>query len=490
MAISIEKYVSITSGEGGGSAASERELILRLLSENELIPCRTVMEFMSAEDVSSLFGASNTEAKAASAYFGYMNAKMRRPGKISFYNSSLSAASAKIIPSKTEKTVSQFNAITSGSIVLNMDGTEYTASGINLSSAADLSGVASVLQSAIRALSSALLTGATVSFTDNRFKLTLGGIVDTLSVSSGTLASYLKWDADSQPVISPGQSAVSDVDTMLKNCLGISDNFGSLGFVLPQTSADGTHVPLAQFCHNRNLKFMALMGANADNVSTVRDDVKDYDGVGITAIRDGGDFAWLIPAAIMAATDYSSPGAAANYMYKQLAGITPLVSEDSVYETYRGKNINFYGKTMQAGAEISFYQHGVLQGSISDMGVYANEVWLKDAMRVALMNYQLSVNIWPANSAGEAAGRGLLMNVVSRGLDNGVVSAGKALTDNQKAYLVSATGTEDSWKSLQNDGYYLVTRIRPGNLGHEFVYELYYGKGDSIKRVDGYHIMI
>ena len=178
MAISIEKYVSITSGEGGGSAASERELILRLLSENELIPCRTVMEFMSAEDVSSLFGASSTEARAASAYFGYMNAKMRRPGKISFYNSSLSAASAKIIPSKTEKTVSQFNAITSGSIVLNMDGTEYTASGINLSSAADLSGVASVLQSAIRALSSALLTGATVSFTDNRFKLTLGGPKD------------------------------------------------------------------------------------------------------------------------------------------------------------------------------------------------------------------------------------------------------------------------------------------------------------------------
>ena len=491
MAISIEKYVSITSGQGGGSAAAERELILRLLSDNELIPCRTVMEFMSAEAVAELFGASSMEAKAAAAYFGYMNARMRQPKKISFYNSSLAAADAKIIPAKTEKTVTQFNAVTAGSIAVKINGQTFTASGINLSSAADLAGVASAVQTALRGLtSSAELSGATVSFTDNRFKLTLDGTVDTLSVDGSVLASYLKWDTASQPVYSPGQAAVEDIPSMLLKCLGTSDNFGSLGFLALQTAADSTHLPLAVFCHNRNLKFMAVMGADENNVSDVRGDVKDYDGVGITAVKDSSDYAWLIPAAVMASTDYSAADSAVNYMYKQLAGITPLVSEDSVYEAYREKNINFYGRTMQAGAELSFYQHGVLQGSITDMGVYANEVWLKDAMRVALMNYQLSVGRWPANAAGIAAGRGLLVNVVNRALNNGTVSAGKALDDNQKAYLVAATGTEDSWKQLQNDGYYLVTGTQHVSGGDKFIYELYYGKGDSIKSVEGYHMMI
>ena len=61
MAISQKRYVDITSGVGGAAVASERELIARLITTNQLAPMGSVMEFTSLDNVGIHFGTGSAE---------------------------------------------------------------------------------------------------------------------------------------------------------------------------------------------------------------------------------------------------------------------------------------------------------------------------------------------------------------------------------------------------------------------------------------------
>ena len=57
MAITSNKYVDITSGVGGAAAVGARELLLRLMTANELVPTGSVLlQFSDADSVMNYFG--------------------------------------------------------------------------------------------------------------------------------------------------------------------------------------------------------------------------------------------------------------------------------------------------------------------------------------------------------------------------------------------------------------------------------------------------
>ena len=104
MPISQSKYVAITSGIGGQSAASRKDLGLRLYTTNALFPNDTILEFTSALDVANYAGSSSAEAKLASAYFGWVSKSVTSPKKISFMRYSLATATAPTLRSTQELT--------------------------------------------------------------------------------------------------------------------------------------------------------------------------------------------------------------------------------------------------------------------------------------------------------------------------------------------------------------------------------------------------
>ena len=67
--ISQSQYVAITSGVGGASAATEKELIARLVTDNEKVPSNTVLEFEGIDAVGAYFGTTSDEYKYAAVYF-------------------------------------------------------------------------------------------------------------------------------------------------------------------------------------------------------------------------------------------------------------------------------------------------------------------------------------------------------------------------------------------------------------------------------------
>ena len=62
MPIPFSKYVAITSSVGGVAQASARELILRLITTNPLVPSGSVVEFDSVAAVAAYFDLGAVEA--------------------------------------------------------------------------------------------------------------------------------------------------------------------------------------------------------------------------------------------------------------------------------------------------------------------------------------------------------------------------------------------------------------------------------------------
>ncbi len=212
-----------------------------------------------------------------------------------------------------------------------------------------------------------------------------------------------------------------------------------------------------------------------------------------------GQYPEQFPMMILAATNYLGTNTVQNYMFQQVAGLSSLVTDDSDANTYDAVAVNYYGQTQTAGNQISFYQRGLMQGSavstnITDMTVYANEIWLKDAISAILMTLLLSQTQVPANLYGRSQILTILQSVINQALLNGTISVGKILNATQIAYITTQTNDPTSWYQVQNSGYWVDVVIAPipnvSPTQYQATYTLIYSKDDVIRLVIGQDILI
>ena len=248
MSISQSKYVSITSGIGGASATGRKDLILRIFTTNALFPADTILEFATYQDVANYAGSTSTEAKLAAAYFGWVSKQINSPAKISFMKYALNEATAPTLRSTSElATLATYQAITDGSMVINMGGLACTLSSLDFSSATSYSDVATVVQTALNAYTAGgeLFTNASVTYDSATSSFILTGgttganvITYATSAGSGTdISTTIGWASATNPVISNGKDATTITDT-LNTSVELSDNFASYAFLNLTLEAD------------------------------------------------------------------------------------------------------------------------------------------------------------------------------------------------------------------------------------------------------------
>lgn len=492
MAINQSRYVDIVSGVGGNAVASRRELIARILTENILAPAGGVLEFSELSQVGSYFGTESAEYLMAQKYFSYVSVDVLSPEKISFARYSEAALPGRLISTAQIPALSSFTQITNGGMTLNFGGSAHELTGLNFSSAASLSDVAQTVQTA-------LSSSATVAFSDGRFVLKTAetGVVE-MSAALSPASEYqdvsvlMGWNASASPIVSNGTAAATLTEE-LDRIDNANNNFGSFAFVESAGFSDDQISQVAAWVDAGNAKYMWSMPVTSATAQGTANLVKGKDGVALT-LTSGEDFAEIAPMAIMATTDYSRANAAVNYMFKQFDA-EATVTTDAQADQYDAMLVNYIGATQQAGKLISFYQRGFLQGEISDMGVYSNEIWLKDAIITEVLNRFVSMRKIPANESGKSTLALAVQGVVQEALNNGVILSEKALTNNQIAYITQITDDPDAWMQVQNSGYWFDAQIKQrqnsaGVTEYYFDYILIYSKGDSVRKVEGSDILI
>lgn len=500
--ISQSQYVAIASGVGGASAATEKELIARLVSANPKVPTNTVLGFGDIDTFGAFFGTDSPEYAYASRYFGFISKSIRKPSKISVFRSTLNAVAPFIYPSQKVAALGTLKDVTNGAFVLSMGGLTYTISGLDFSTAADYASVASIIQTAIRANTEGgeLWTGASVAFhaQDGVISLTGGTageaiIVAPSAAETGTdITPLLGWNTASSPIVSQGVSAQSVTDLMAKN-LNLSNNFGTFLFLEDLTTAQITEA--AQYTHAQNVQFRYVQRVVPSNYMEIQQAVAGFSGVSLVFdLYDDNSYPHALSAAIWAAANYNAVNGAPGAEFQKDESIAPSVFDDETYKKLTGLKINFIGRTQQAGQPISFYQPGYLQGAVEDEGVFMNEVWLKDKIVTAVLNTQLALEKWPTGEDGLTLFDTITEPIRSLAKTNGVVTVGKTLTDTQKVYITQQTGDAKAWQQVQTQGDYITRWISPKQVNGTTVYVLYYcyiySKGDQVRKIEGSDILI
>jgi len=500
MAISITRYVDITSGVGAGAAVSTRELIGRFFTTNELVPTGSQIEFESADEVGDYFGTSSEEYDRAVFYFGWVSKNITAPQKISFARWADDATAPQIFGVKGAQALASWTAIASGAFTLTIGGVSNTMSSMNFSAAGSLSAVAAIVQAAIRAAGTgAQWDNATVVWNSTRQSFDFeggatGAAVITVTAGSGgsDIAAQLGW-LSATTVISDG-AAAQTVTEVLSESANADNNFGSFTFI-PTLSNDEI-VEAAEWNLAQNNLFMYSVRCTSSDATTLAGLLADIGGVCLTLSPDAGEYPEQVPMMILAATDYAARNSVQNYMFQQF-NLSPSVTTNTDATTYDDLLVNYYGQTQSAGQLIEFYQRGVMQGlpvDPRDQNTYANEIWLKDAATAAIMTILLAMPRIPANAKGRAQLLAILQGVINQALFNGTISVGKPLTTAQKEYINEITGSATAWQQVQNVGYWvdaqIVTYVESGVTRYKAVYTLIYAKDDVIRKVEGRDILI
>lgn len=507
MSIPIKKYVAITSAIASTDGASRKELILRVFTTNPLFAANTVYEFTSSANVAVFAGALSAEAKLASEYFGWISKKSTQPKKISFMRYSFEALAPYMYTTKKLAPISDFKTITDGSMVINLGGTAYTISGVNLSTIVAYTDVAAAIQIAIRGNTDggALWTNATVTYnaSNSSFELKGGetGINDinyaTMAATGTDLAALLGFDTTGAPVLSNG-TAEQTVTDVLNKTIDLSTNFLTIGF-LNASDAYNNLDAIGAWVTEQNNEYRFSFDLGAVNYAEGIATGEKYSGMtaqyNINYGIEGINPAWLMSCILPATTNYNSANSVKNYMFQEFPQqpVAVGIDDNNLYQTLDSLCINYNGQTQKSGKNIAFYQNG-FNTDATDTAVFDNEAWLKDAIASEVLNAFLGLDFISADADGEAIVTGILNNIAIEALNNHVFSRGRILENTQKAYITQISGNENVWLDVQNNGYWFNVKLTKETQDKVTInvadYTLIYLKNDVIRKVVGRNILI
>lgn len=266
--ISMSRYISIISGVGAGAAVAQRQLIMRAVTQNSVLPPGLVAQFANSTAVGAYFGTSSEEYYRAVAYFAFINKNINSPQLMSFSRWVGAAIAPMIVGDSIAKVLASFVAQTSGTLTINDGATPVLITGLNFSTATTLTQVASILQTALRASADAQLTSATVTFNTNTNQFVLTGSntgTGTLSATptalSTDVSALLGWTTGGTVLVA-GQTADTPDQAVAKSA-AISDNFGSFVYCTPSTPLTNSQIALNYCLDGRTEQQVHVLAGHA-----------------------------------------------------------------------------------------------------------------------------------------------------------------------------------------------------------------------------------
>jgi hypothetical protein len=528
MAIRFSKFIDITSVVGAAAQIPQRQWCARIFTTNPLVGPNAILQFPvdGGESVGAFFGTSSEEYARALAYESFVSPLGTAPVAIQFVRWVEANQPATIYGEAEVATLAALNAITAGALTLQFGATKVNLTGLDFAADATLAAVATTLQTALIAAAASApngeLTACSVTWnpTAQAFDFSanstvtateLFNVVAPAGVTPTTdVAAALGW-YESQGALVNDASLLETRVAGYNRVYNSNNNFGE--FCYTDTSAltlsDATAVATA----NAALNVMAIfrVWVTPTTWSTWSAALIGIAGVGLeyedVSITGERQYLEMLPMAIHASINFNAVNGTLGFMFKQNGIYTPSINDNPgtvQSDTLDAARVNYYGVTQSAGAQVAFYQRGVLCGGATapvDSTVFANEMWFKDMCGANLMNLQLSVGQIPANKRGQVmcdttlAGQPATSQSPASGIQlalaNGTISANSTLTLAQQTYITQQTNDSTAWQQVQSTGYWfgstITSAVSNGVTNYTYNYTIIYRKDDVIKSIVGSH---
>lgn len=453
----------------GGSAL---DLVGLMLTASTRVPIGEVLSFPNdGTSVSTYFGAGSTEAATAAIYFAGFDTSTQKPASILFTQYPTAAVGAYLRGGPVGTlTLAELQAITAGTLTINVGGSPITSASISLAAASSFSDAATLIEAGFTS------PGFSVTYDSVSegflFTTTATGASATIAFpTTDAFATALFLTQATGAVLSQGAD-VAVPGTFMDAVVAQDQNWASFMTLFDPDGGSGNtdKLAFAAWTNQQNKRFVYVAGdtditpTESNNATTSLGYILKQNNYNGTIPVDGDPASgWTETAAInlsafvcgaIASINFTAINGRTTLAFRGQAGLPATVTNATVYENLLANGYNCYAVFATANQNFTEFQPGSISGEFEWADSYVNEIWLNNALQLALMELLQQSNSIPYDQFGFELIKAACQDPINAALIFGAIRTGVVLSSAQAAEINAAAGASISG-IIQNQGYYL-----------------------------------
>jgi hypothetical protein len=155
-----------------------------------------------------------------------------------------------------------------------------------------------------------------------------------------------------------------------------------------------------------------------------------------------------------ASLDFAATNGRATAKFRRQSGLAADVIDGTISKNLEANGYNFFGDYTTRNDAFVFFANGMVTGPFKWLDSYLNQIWLNNALQLALMSLLVEVKSVPYNQVGYTLIRAACRDPIDAGMNFGAIRAGVPLSAAQAAEVNFAAGVKID-DVLQNRGWFL-----------------------------------
>lgn len=448
IALSNTINVSLSNTPRGLGEYNTNSIVL--LSNEQPLSAEPYIWAVNAQDVINEYGSNSLTAKMATALFNPAFNLRTGNGQVLVYPFSATnatSASTKTV-AITSTIITALKLITNGDLTVTIDGTDFTATGLNFASITDVNDIVTVLKAIGLDCNISVVDTNKIQFESRRYGATASGIsLKATTGGSGTdLYGSSYFDGANQTTTAGANASGTTVAEALAEVEEIAYVGGVLTTQFCENDvviANATAIQAKDhvfFEATQSLKNISVLGAAIKSASLTKTRLLAYSYKG----AEGSKQAIATYATIANSTNYSGDNTCLTMNLKELTGIeADLNLNQTIFTQAKTNGVDIFGNTEGLPCVYS-----------NSNGLYTDEatgeLWLKKALETSGFNYLKKTNTKiPQTESGMTGLKNAYETRCVQGVRNGLIAAG-AWNDS-----VPFGNPEDFLRNIEERGYYI-----------------------------------
>lgn len=186
-----------------------------------------------------------------------------------------------------------------------------------------------------------------------------------------------------------------------------------------------------------------------------------------------------------ASIDFGATNGRITFAFRGQDGLVADVTTATIASNLIANGYNFYGAYATANQQFLELQPGQVSGEFEWLDSYINQIWLNNALQLALMVLLQEVNSVPYNQPGYDLIAAACADPINAGVNFGAIRAGVTLSQAQIAEINSAAGAKVN-NVVESQGWYLQVKdaspqVRQARTSPPI--NFFYTDGESVQQI-------
>lgn len=315
-------------------------------------------------------------------------------------------------------------------------------------------------------------TALTVTFdsVSGAFVVTSGitGAPSTAAFATGTLAASLMLTQATGAVVSQGAAAAVP-GTFMTALTQVDQNWATFKTMFDPDNGSGNAQKLlfsawtsaqdsqyAYICVDTDASPSASSSATGSLSYLIGPNGANYSGTCLVwePSTGGPYYHGAFVTGFTAAIDFEALNGRATLKFKGQDGLQAAVTNSLVGSNLDANGYNHMDAVATANETWIYMAQGVISGKFQWFDSYINQIWLNNALQLALIDLLNNVKSIPYNAQGYALIEAACLDPIQQAINFGAIRVGVSLSNAQKAEIANAAGKDVS-QQLSAQGFYL-----------------------------------